>query len=394
MKPNILIVHNYYQIPGGEDTVVENEKKLLENNGHKVWLYARNNSELKTMGILKKLLLPFAIIYNPKSAHDIRKIIKEKKIDIVHVHNTLALISPAVYYVAKSCKIPVVQTVHNFRFICPGATFYRDGHICEDCVQNGLVCAVKHGCYRNSRVQTLMCVIATKIHRMTGIYGKIYYICLTEFNRNKLLKLQQIKPEKVFVKPNFVEKIERAEMSRKKKEQFIFAGRLDKLKGIDILLKTWEKMGIIAPKLLVCGTGPMYEWCQKFVRNNSCNIEIKGYVSNKKVRALIANSKALILPTQWYEGFPMNIVEAYSVGTPVICTNIGNAGSLVINGITGYRFDGENELIEAIRKVNNRDISEKVLDVYEKLYTPTSNYRKLECIYRNILLMYNSEEMK
>lgn len=202
-KQKVLMVHNYYQIPGGEDTVVANEKRLLEEHGHEVVLYTRHNNELKGMSKLQKLCLPFKTIFNPRTYRDIKRIIKEEKIEIVHVHNTLNLISPAVYYAAVKMKVPAVQTIHNFRFLCPGATFYRDGHICEDCVRKGLGCAVKHKCYRGSRSQTLICVISTWIHRHTGILGKINYIALTEFNKEKLLQLKQIKPERVFVKPNF-----------------------------------------------------------------------------------------------------------------------------------------------------------------------------------------------
>ena len=179
-KLKILQVHNYYQIPGGEDTVVANEKKLLEDHGHTVIQYSRNNSELKRFSKLKKLLLPFTTIFNPKTYREVKQIIQEQQINVVHVHNTLNLISPAVYYAALSCKVPVVQTIHNFRLLCPGATFYRDGRICEDCVQKGLRCAVKHGCYRGSKAQTLICAVSTWIHRMTRVYGKLNYVCLTE----------------------------------------------------------------------------------------------------------------------------------------------------------------------------------------------------------------------
>lgn len=202
-KFRILQVHNYYQIPGGEDTVVANEKKLLEDHGHTVIQYTRNNDELKEFSKIRKLMFPLTTIFNPKTYRDIKRIIKEKHIDIVHVHNTLSLISPAVYYAALKCGVPVVQTIHNFRLLCPGATFYREGRICEDCVKQGLHCAIRHGCYRGSKVQTLVCVVNTWIHRLIGIYGKINYICLTEFNKEKLLQLKQIKADRVFIKPNF-----------------------------------------------------------------------------------------------------------------------------------------------------------------------------------------------
>lgn len=206
-KETVLIVHNYYQIPGGEDTVVANEKKLLEEHGHKVILYTRNNLELKTMGVVKKMFLPFSTIFNIKTYWDIKKIIRKNNVDIVHVHNTLNLISPSVYYAAVRCKVPTVQTLHNFRMLCPASTFYRDGHICEECLSKGLKCAVKHNCYRNSKIQTLACVLTTVIHRKMGIYKKINYICLTDFSRRKILQFNKtrkiIDETKIFIKPNF-----------------------------------------------------------------------------------------------------------------------------------------------------------------------------------------------
>lgn len=387
-KQNILIVHNYYQIPGGEDTVVANEKKMLEEHGHKVVLYSRNNSELKEMSKLQKLILPLSTIFNLRTYRDVKRLIKAEHIDIVHIHNTLSLISPAVYYAARAMKVPVIQTIHNFRLLCPGATFYRDGRICEDCVSKGLMCAVKHSCYRNSKLQTLACVISTKIHRMTGIYGKINYICLTEFNKEKLLQLKQIKADRVFVKPNFVEaSMDKIISYEDRENQFIFAGRLDKLKGIDILFEAWRQMGATAPKLIVCGTGPMEQWCRDFLEDNpDCNIEMIGFVPNKEAKKLIANSKALILPTQWYEGFPMTIVEAYSVGTPVICSNLGNAGSLIEDGVNGVKFqyDSADSLIQAVERFEQlprERFGENAYMKYRIQYAQDRNYEILKNIY-------------
>lgn len=389
-KEKILIVHNYYQVPGGEDTVVANEKKMLEDNGHEVFFYSRNNVELNEFSKLKKLLLPVTTVFNPKTYRDVKRIIKEQKIDIVHVHNTLNLISPAVYYAAFFCKVPIVQTIHNFRLLCPGATFYRDGHVCEDCVKYGLRCAVKHSCYRGSKLQTLACVISTQIHKKIGIYGKINYICLTDFNRKKILQLKEIKPEKVFVKPNFVESTEDIIPYEQRENQFIFAGRIDKLKGVDVLLKTWKYMGDEAPRLLICGKGPMEDWCKEYIDNNSLtSVKMIGFVPNQETKKIIANSKALILPTQWYEGFPMTIVEAYSVGTPVIGSDIGNVGSLIEEGITGSKFQSEisEDLFEAIKRVGfglHKEISNTTKAIYEYNYTEIKNYQSLKNIYTSI----------
>ena len=179
-KEKVLFVHNFYQIGGGEHTVFENEKRLLEENGHTVVTYTRDNSELKT-SMVKKLMLPLTTIFSVKTYFETKQIIKKENIDIVHCHNTFPLISPAIYYAAKRCNVPVIQTIHNFRFLCPNALFYREGCVCEECLQKGVFNAVKYGCYRNSKVQTLVVSMMLFMHRILGTYQKINYIFLTEF---------------------------------------------------------------------------------------------------------------------------------------------------------------------------------------------------------------------
>lgn len=389
-KLNVLIVHNYYQIPGGEDSVVANEKKALEECGYRVLLYTRTNLEIKKMTILKKIMLPFTSIFNWKTYREIKRLVKERKIDVVHVHNTLSLISPSVYYASLSCNVPVVQTIHNFRLLCPGATFYRTGHICEECIQYGLMHSIKHSCYRDSRIQTFICALSTWIHRKIGIYGKLNYICLTEFNKDKLLNIEQIKAENIFIKPNFViDKVKNVPYEERD-NQFIFAGRLDKLKGIDVLLKAWKIIGENAPRLIICGTGPMSEWCEKYIFENELSmVELLGYVENIKVMRLIGESRALILPTQWYEGFPMTIAEAYSRGTPVIGSNIGNVGSIINHGINGWKFNSDypEELADIVMHISGDDLdftSDKILLDKEK------NVNALLNIYSKIICRRNS----
>ena len=391
-KPKVLIVHNYYQIPGGEDTVVSNEKRLLEDNGHEVFLYTRNNSELNEMGKLEKLLLPFITIFNFRTLRDVTKIIKNNGIDVVHVHNTLNLISPSVYYAALFCKTPVVQTMHNFRMLCPGATFYRDGKICEDCTEKGLGCAIKHSCYRNSKLQTLACVLNTLIHRATGIYKKINFICLTEFNKEKLLllnkKRQVVEPSKIFVKPNFIDVREDFIIKKERENQFVFAGRMDLLKGIDVLLEAWEYMGRNAPKLVLCGTGPMEDWSKKYIQENDLNVDFKGLLSNAEIKKIIAESKAVILPTKWYEGFPMTIVEAFSVGTPVICSDFGNVATLIEDKCTGFlcKADSVESIAEMVVEVEQSNIVyEAVYDNYKEKFSGQVSYQRLSYIYQNVI---------
>lgn len=391
-KDKVLIVHNYYQIAGGEDTVVANEKKLLEENGHEVVLYSRSNSELRSLSKLEKLCLPFTTIFSLRTYREIKKIITEHKIDIVHVHNTLTLVSPSVYYAALACKVPVVQSIHNFRFLCPAATFYREdnkgnGAICEMCVSKGLKCSIKYSCYRSSRLQTLACVVSLKIHRMLKVYKKINYILLTDFNKEKFLQLNKkkviIDPEKLFIKPNFVDSQSKNLPFEQRKNQFIFAGRLDKLKGIHLLLEAW--MDIKDSDLIICGAGPEKELCEEFIRDNGMsNVKMFGLVENNKLQKIIAESKALILPTQWYEGFPMTIVESLACGTPVIGSNIGNVSNLIKDGVSGrtFQYNSVESLRDAVKNIT--DMVESSTNQYKENYTSHRNYTLLNSIYHSI----------
>ena len=189
----------------------------------------------------------------------------------------------------------------------------------------------------------------------------------------------------MFVKPNFVETKGEIVPYEKRENQFVFVGRLDKLKGIDILLEAWKEMGDSAPKLVICGIGPMEEWCHRFISENGLeNIEMKGFLPNDDVKEIMANSKAIILPTQWYEGFPMTILEAYSVGTPVIGSDIGNVGDLIILNKSGWKFKRNvvSTLISAINK--NIDYTESTYKLYSELYTAEKNYKVLDSIYGEI----------
>ncbi|MCI8333528.1 MAG: glycosyltransferase family 4 protein [Lachnospiraceae bacterium] len=367
--------------------VVENERKLLEEHGHVVFVYSRTNKEMENFSVLQKLLLPLTCLFSLRTYHDIKRLIREKEIDIVHVHNTLSLVSPSVYYAAFACKKPVIQTLHNFRLLCPAATFLRDGKVCEDCIKKGLKCAVRYGCYRNSKVQSLMSAAILKLHRILGTYRRLYYICLTDFNKEKLLLLNQqgkkkIRKERVFVKSNFtqvplMEKVQ-------KKEQYLYVGRLEKLKGIRSLLEAWR--GLPGKTLLICGSGPEEDWIRSYRKKYSLGqVELLGQCPHEKILKLIKESRALILPTMCYEGQPMTILESYAAGTPVIASNIGNAGNMVEPEVTGVRFSCGDA--ESLRKAvmwmeEKRDWN--IRPIYEEKYTPEKNYMLLQEIYNMV----------
>lgn len=395
----ILQVHNFYQIPGGEDVVVRNEKRLLEEHGHKVFTYYRSNKELSEKGILGKLLLPFTAVYSLRTLREIKQLIKENQIDIVHVHNTLTMVSPSVFYAAFQCHVPVVQTLHNFRMLCPAGSFFRDNVICEECVSGGLKCAVKHKCYRNSTLQTIVSAMILKIHRMLGTYRRVNFICLTEFNKAKLLdsldsenvpeSKKTVDANRVYIKPNFTfaEGITPSEI-KADEEYFLFAGRVEALKGIDIAIRAFEQLP--NEKLYVAGNGPMMDEMQAYVKaHNMKNVKFLGYLQKEEMSEKFYNAKAVIMTSQCYEAFAMTIAEAYSYGVPVIAGKVGNMDGMVKNGVTGMKFiyNSAEDLAEKVREFNKLDLTvlkENAREFYETRLRPEDNYQKLMEIYEDI----------
>lgn len=390
----ILQIHNFYQIPGGEDVVVRNEKRLLEEHGHQVYTYYRSNKELNEKGALGKLLLPFTAVYSLKTYREVKKIIRENRIDIVHVHNTLTMVSPSVFYAAFRCRVPVVQTLHNFRMLCPAGSFFRDNVICEECVEHGMRCGIRHKCYRNSKLQTFVSAAILQIHRVIGTYRRVNFICLTEFNRRKLLesldkKREVVNPNRIYIKPNFTfaEEIVPSEEEPEEK-YFLFAGRVEALKGIDIAIRAFEDLP--EEMLYVAGNGPMMEEMQTYVREHEIkNVKFLGYLQKDEMSEKFYHAKAVIMTSQCYEAFAMTIAEAYSYGVPVIAGRVGNMDGMVNDGVTGVKFtyNSAEDLAEKVREFNQMDLAamkRSAREFYEKRLRPEDNYRKLMKIYEDI----------
>lgn len=403
-KLHILQVHNYYRIAGGEDQVVRNEGRLLERHGHKVFLYSRRNEEISRMNPLQKLCLPFTTVFSLKTFREVKRLIKRKKIDIVHVHNTLPLVSPAVFYAAFACRVPVVMTVHNFRLLCPGADFYRDGKVCEECVQKGLFRGVKYGCYRQSRAQTLICALSMWIHRRLGTYQKIHYICLTDFNKEKLLSMKQMKPGQVFVKPNYMTYGGEIVPADRRENYFLYAGRLEEEKGVKVLLEAFrilQEQQASGEKeearLIVCGEGSLKEWCLHYAsKHKLTNVSVKGGMPNEIIRKLMSRAKGVVVPSLWYEGFPMVMAEAFSVRTPVIGSDLGNVGDLIREKVNGVKFQAGDakSLAAVIADFDPEEIHFETADQTMKEWNEEENYRKLMRIYERCMSDVRKAEEK
>lgn len=385
---HILIVHNKYRFAGGEDSVVENEKKLLTTYGHSVTVYEKNNTALDNFSIVQKLLLPLRTLYSLSSAREIRDLIRHEQIDIVHVHNTLPLISFSAYYAAKSEGCALVQTLHNFRFLCPNGLFYRDGHICQDCM-HGLYHSVKYACYRGSKLQSAMVACSLWLHRTLGTFRlPDAYITLTNFNQQTLSSL--LPADKLYLKPNFTEKVP-AFHSPKERSYFLYASRLDSSKGIFLLLESFKQLP--EQQLVIIGDGPEKEAVLSYIEEHGLeNVRFLGFTPHEQTMSYLHHAKALLFPSQWYEGFPVIIAESLAVATPIIGSNIGNTASIIEDGKTGllFEYNSIDDCIQKIRTFSSPDFPSEKMEqncrqIFEEKYCPEQNYQQLMQIYTSAL---------
>ena len=380
----ILLVHCHYRLPGGEDAVFAAERAMLERHGHEVLVYERSNEEAAHG--LPKALLPLHAVWNRAAARDVKRIIQTKNVDAVHIHNTLLLLSPAVVRAAKHTGVPVVQTLHNFRLFCPNGILLRGGQVCEDCPHHGLACAVRHRCYRGSLAQTLVVAAAYGLHRLLGTWRGVTMVALTEFDRRKLLEFNRLHPmfdaDRLVVKPNPVCVPDGPVTPwENRKNQMLFAGRLEELKGLRTVLEAWRLLGDAAHTLLVAGEGPLGDWARA---QNLPNVRFLGQLSRTELHTRMAESRAVVAASLCYESFALVPAEAHALGTPVLASDLGNVGASVQPGVDGLRFTpgDANALAGAVRALGQMSFDCNAIAARARsTYSEEENYNALMRFY-------------
>jgi glycosyltransferase involved in cell wall biosynthesis len=387
----IMMVHNAYQQRGGEEVVFESEKRLLERNGHEVVPYVRSNMELQDASLLDRLALVPRMIWSSKSRREFLALLDAERPDLVHIHNTFMVISPSIYSACTARDVPVVQTLHNFRLLCPAANFFRDGSICEACVDHTLLPSIQHGCYRNSRGATAGVATMLAFHRALDTWRTSVsrFIALTEFARNKFIR-SGFSPNSFVVKPNFADRDpgERAQPG----DYAVFVGRLDGPKGVRVLLDAWKKLPVQYP-LQIVGDGPERAAMEAQVRELQLSeIAFRGRLSRAETIEIVKGARFVIAPSLWYEGFPMCIVESFSCGTPVLCSRLGALSEIVEDHSTGLHFNpgDAQDMASTIEWAWNHPpdlvkMGHAARAKYESAYTPQRNYALLMEIYEQAL---------
>ena len=386
----ILLVHNKYQQPGGENVVFESESQLLSQHGHFVERLVFDNSTIRTL--VDKFLSGLKVIYNPESARKLRKKIENFNPDIIHVHNFVPLVSPSVFSVAKQFNKPTVLTLHNYRLICPSATLVYKGKIYERSIHSFFpIDAIMRGVYRNSRLQTAAIAIMVAWHNFIGTWrNKVdFYIALSNFAKEKFkTSALAIPDDKLVIKPNFVPDFGVGHSIRD--NDLLFVGRLVEEKGIQVLLKA---AGFLQFKLTIIGDGPLRSLVMDAAKANP-NIRYLGFQDKESVARHLKKCKALIFPSIWYEGLPLAILEAFSTGTLVIASRLGAMEEIIHDRVNGLLFDAGDEIALANKIVEidaepawARHLADNARLSYLSNYTPAKNYGIIMDIYGKALTL-------
>jgi exopolysaccharide biosynthesis WecB/TagA/CpsF family protein len=388
----ILLTHNSYQQAGGEDAVVAAEAALLAERGHEVITYRRSNEELNGEGLIGQAVAGLRTTWSSRSYREIAQLLKKDKPDIAHFHNTFPLISPAVYYACEEIGVPVVQTLHNYRLLCPASTFLRDGKVCEECLRLPVAWpGIAHGCYRASRRATAAVAAMQIAHRaMRTWQTKVnVYIALSEFARGKFIE-GGLPGDRIVVKPNFVAGNFKPQAAPGK--YAVFVGRLSEEKGAQVLLSAWRTMQTAVP-LRIIGGGPLLEKLSREIKESSLPwVELAGRITPEEVRLMMLEARFLVSPSICYENFPLAVAESFACGVPVIASRLGSMAEIVQDGVTGLHFEAGNVTDLAAKAEWAWNHSEELARMglaarakYEANYTSDINYERLLEIYHRAM---------
>ncbi len=334
----ILVCHNHYQIRAGEDQVFAAEVALLRAHGQRVITYTRDNAEIAQMPFWQRLWSFFAAFHNPRTTRDLRALIVREKPTVAHVHNVFPLISPALYWTLRRAGVPIVQTIHNFRFVCIDGLLFRDGNVCHDCLEGRRWACVRQKCYRDSRLYSLWYALIIWWHQWRGTFTRTIdrYITLNSFTK-KILVDAGFDAARMMVKPNAATVTPGGAAPPTSAPHALFIGRLSQEKGIMTLLTAAVRVPELP--LHVIGDGPLAAPARAFVAQaGATHITFHGYCSHEQIAAALAQALVLVFPSECYENCPMTVINALTLGTPVVAARTGGVPDFVPEDRAGWLF--------------------------------------------------------
>lgn len=393
----ILAIHNFHRkgSASGDDQVFKSETALLEEYGNTVVRYTVCNDEFDKAGIIGKIISTFGMLWSFRHYSAVKKLVKKEKPDIVHIHTFFPLLSPSILYAAKRCRVPVVATLHDMRFVCPCSTSLRGTQLCNECGDGKYFRMVKYGCFKGSRLQSFLVAGIFKYHKARKTFYKQIdrYICLNE-NQIRLLINIGFSEKKIVKKYNFVPDVDAGVVSsgiaaNLPERYVVFYGRIGEEKGIRILMRVWEQLPDIP--LVVMGGGPLEGEFSAWAKSKN-NIYYLGYTQHDKCLSIVKGGEFVVFPSIWYEGCSMVEIEAESLGKGLISTDLGFSVEAIEEGVNGYKvkvgdIEGFVDRIKGLwgKPEKCREVGHNARKDYEMKYMPEDNYGQLMSIYEQTI---------
>jgi glycosyltransferase involved in cell wall biosynthesis len=376
----VLLVHNFYQITGGEDSVFQAERAMLQEHGIDVSLFTVTNDRIR--GPVRQAVTALQVIYNPMARRALARKLAELAPDVVHVHNFFPQLSPALFDACRDAKIPSVLTLHNFRILCPTGFLGADDADRERSLRQSCWWTVPRKVYRNSAAATLAVAAMVEFHKWTGtwLHKVDQFIALTDWARRTFIQ-GGLPADRISVKPNWVAH-PAPRPADGVRQGALFVGRLDEQKGIRVLLQAWQ--GLDYP-LTIIGDGPLADLVRQAA---SPWITFLGRQPQERVQQAMLAARFLVLPSVGYEMFPLTVLEAFASQLPVICSDLPSLAGLIEDGVTGLKFPPNdapvlaNRVRQALAETSILEsLGRRAEHIYAARYTPEANVRQLMEIY-------------
>jgi glycosyltransferase involved in cell wall biosynthesis len=416
----ILIIHYRFFVSGGPERYLFNLKELLESNGHKVIpfsiRYASNalseysnyfvpplSSEHEVFfreqtwtikSIIKTLERSF---YSPEVYSSLKKLIFDTTPDFAIVLQFGKKLSPSVLKALDDTNIPFIVRLSDFGMICANSHFLRQQHVCELCIRGDLFYSVRYKCVQNSYCASLVNFAAKKFHQFMGFYNNIkYYIVPSKFTIQKMIEAGYSASNLVHV-PTFINNTENLRQENPKKRQIIYSGRLDKTKGVHILLealKIVQKNSCPQIDCIIAGSGPddYKKSLNSYIKKNELmNVHFTGQLEKSMLLNLVQESLFSVAPSLWYDNMPNSVLESLSVGTPAIASNHGSFPEFIKNDDTGLLFKPGDplDLAKKIEILLHNDeiinkLSKNAVKYIRQNHSPEQHYKDIMQLYQKI----------
>lgn len=386
----IAIVHSRYRTaaPSGENRVVDQEAAALAADGHEVIRFQRHSDEIESWPAARKALLPASVVWNGPARRDLRSVLRAHRLDVVHVHNTFPLLSASVLYACKDAGVPVVATIHNYKLACASGDFFRDGAVCHSCADGLPAAAVRHGCYRGSRVATAPVALSIAAHRRSWRSLVAAYVCISASQRD-LLRGVGLPAERVFVRHNMIPP--RPVPRSAPQPVVVYAGRLDAAKGLPVLMAGWDHylQANDSPglRLVIAGSGPLDDAVAAWAAARP-TVRMAGQLDPGACAETMAAARAVILPSAWEETFGLAAVEAMALGVPPVAAGHGSFPELITDGVDGVLFrPGDPLSLATVLTAADtspkrfREYGESARKTYEQRFNPEDSLNELLRIY-------------